>query len=60
MTGNTSKPRENNDQLVDSVRSAHVSVDTGVQGEPIQNFTCRELPLGRLELFDIRIDPIAI
>jgi AraC-like DNA-binding protein len=31
-----------------------------MRGQPIQNFTCRELPLGRLELFDIRIDPIAI
>jgi len=60
MTADTSKSRQNNDQLVDSVRSAHVSVETGMQGEPIQNFTCRELPLGRLELFDIRIDPIAI
>jgi AraC-like DNA-binding protein len=60
MTGKTSKPHENDDPLEDSVRSAHVSVDTGLQGEPIQNFSCRELPLGRLELFDISIDPIAI
>ena len=60
MTGKTSKPHENADPLEDSVRSAHVSVDTGLQGEPIQNFSCRELPLGRLELFDISIDPIAI
>ena len=60
MTGETSKLHENTDPLEDSVRSAHVSVDTGVQGEPIQNFSCRELPLGRLELFDISIDPIAI
>ena len=60
MTGDTSKAPQNDDQLVDSVRSAHVSVDTGMQGEPIQNFSCRELALGRLELFDISIDPIAI
>jgi AraC family transcriptional activator of tynA and feaB len=43
-----------------SVRNAHVSVETEMRGQPIQNFTCRELPLGRLELFDIWIDPIAI
>ncbi|MFT4824604.1 MAG: AraC-like DNA-binding protein [Halioglobus sp.] len=48
------------DPLEASVRSAHVSVDTQMRGQPIQNFTCRELPLGRLELFDIWIDPIAI
>ena len=60
MTGDTAKTPQKTDQLEDTVRQAHVSVDTGVQGEPIQNFTCRELPLGRLELFDISIDPIAI
>ena len=60
MTGDTPEPEKNSDQLVASVRRAHVSVDTEMQGEPIQNFTCRELPLGRLELFDISIDPIAI
>jgi len=60
MTAKISKPLGKNDTLEDSVRSAHVSVDTGMQGELIQNFSCRELPLGRLELFDIRIDPIAI
>jgi len=60
MTGNTSEPPDNHDPLEDSVRSAHVSVDTAIEGEPIQNFSCRELPLGRLELFDISIDPIAI
>jgi AraC-like DNA-binding protein len=60
MTGKTSEPLDTHDPLEDSVRSAHVSVDTAIQGEPIQNFSCRELPLGRLELFDISIDPIAI
>jgi AraC-like DNA-binding protein len=60
MTGDISNSKERDEQLVEVVRQAHVSVDTGVQGEPIQNFTCRELPLGRLELFDIIIDPIAI
>ncbi len=60
MTGTTSKSRTDDPRLEESVRHAHVSVDTGVQGQPIQNFSCRELPLGRLELFDISIDPIAI
>ncbi len=42
------------------VRKAHVAVATEVHGQPIQNFTCRELPFAKLELFDICIDPIAI
>ncbi|MBT4521650.1 MAG: helix-turn-helix domain-containing protein [Halieaceae bacterium] len=46
--------------LEDIVRGAHVAVDIGRQGKPIKHFTCRELPLGKLELFDIFIDPIAI
>lgn len=60
MSGNNTKSQDISDQLVESVRSAHVSVDTGIQGDPIRNFSCREFPLGRLELFDISIDPIAI
>jgi AraC-like DNA-binding protein len=60
MTGNPSKTPEKCALLEDTVRHAHVSVDTGIRGQPIRNFTCRELPLGRLELFDISIDPIAI
>ncbi len=46
--------------LEDSVRSAHVAVDIERRGKPIKHFTCRELPLGKLELFDIYIDPVAI
>lgn len=60
MTGDTSVKDTHNDPLEESVRCAHVSVDTQIRGQPIQNFSCRELPLGRLELFDISIDPIAI
>ena len=60
MTGETPVSSHPNDPLEASVRMAHVSVDTEIRGEPIRNFTCRELPLGRLELFDIWIDPIAI
>ena len=62
MTGDSRKFTDTNqDELLeDSVRRAHVSVNTEVHGQPIQNFTCRELPLGKLELFDISIDPIAI
>ncbi len=60
MTGDTATSSESNAELVDFVRSAHVAVDTGMQGQPIEHFTCRELPLGNLELFDISIDPIAI
>lgn len=48
------------DLLQEDVRSAHVAVATEVRDQPIQNFTCRELPLGRLQLFDISIDPIVI
>ena len=60
MAGGTHKHRESNGSLEDSVRQAHVSVGTEIRGQPIKNFTCRELPLGRLELFEIIIDPIAI
>lgn len=48
------------DALQDSVRKAHVTVGTEVRDRPIQNFTCRERRLAKLELFDITIDPIAI
>lgn len=46
--------------MQEDVRSAHVYVATEVRDQPIQNFVCRELPLGRLQLFDIYIDPIVI
>ena len=46
--------------LQDVVRNAHVAVATEVRDQAIQNFTCRELPLGRLNLYDISIDPIVI
>ncbi len=48
------------DELEDSVRHAHVAVDIERRGKPIKHFSCRELPLGKLELFDITIDPVAI
>ena len=60
MTGDALKHKDTCSSLEDSVRQAHVSVNTEIRGEPIRNFTCRELPIGRLELFDIIIDPIAI
>ena len=46
--------------LEDNVRSAHVAVDVEQHGKPIRHFTCTELPLGKLELFRICIDPVAI
>lgn len=49
-----------NETLQQTVRRAHVAVATEVHDQPIKHFTCRELPLGKLELFDITIDPIAI
>lgn len=60
MVGESLEADNESKQLEDSVRRAHVSVNTEMRGQPIRNFTCRELPLGRLELFDISIDPIAI
>ena len=60
MVGESLEADNESRQLEDSVRRAHVSVNTEMRGQPIRNFTCRELPLGRLELFDISIDPIAI
>ncbi len=54
-----SSKRSAND-LQATVRAAHVAVATEVLGKPISNFSCRELPLGKLELFDIEIDPIEI
>tara|TARA_B100000787_G_scaffold129806_1_gene98709 strand:- start:11785 stop:12756 length:972 start_codon:yes stop_codon:yes gene_type:complete len=47
-------------QLADNARSAHMSVDINEFAKPIEEFSCRELPLGKLELFDIVIDPVAI
>ena len=46
--------------LQKDVRSAHVAVDMEERGKPVKHFSCRELPLGKLELFDIEIDPVAI
>jgi AraC-like DNA-binding protein len=52
--------RKTRSQLEENVRSAHVSVSLEEHGKPIKHFSCRELPLGKLELFDIVIDPVAI
>ena len=60
MTGTPSDSNGISDPLEDSVRQAHVAVNTEMRDQPIRNFTCRELPIGRLELYDIIIDPIAI
>ena len=46
--------------LMDTVATAHVAVDVEERGEHLRQFSCRELPLGKLELFDITIDPVAI
>jgi AraC-like DNA-binding protein len=47
-------------KLRETVSHAHVAVGVETRGKPIQHFTCRELPVGKLELYDIRIDPVAI
>ena len=60
MAGDTSNSQQEHDELVNFVREAHVAVGTDEQNKPIQHFTIRELPLGRLEFFDIHIDPISI
>ena len=46
--------------LEHSVRHDHVEVDFELQDKPIKHFKCRELPLGKLELIEIKIDPITI
>lgn len=51
---------DNNDALQESVRDAHVVVGTETRGRPIRRFSCRDLQLANLQLFDISIDPIAI
>jgi len=48
------------DALEREVRRSHVAVATEIRDQPIENFRCRELPLGRLHLYDISIDPIVI
>jgi AraC-like DNA-binding protein len=58
--GNKTAEQKTRSQLEDNVRSAHVSVDLEERGKPIKHFSCRELPLAKLELFDIVIDPVAI
>lgn len=60
MTSKSTKSLKKEVQLLETVREAHVAVDIETLGKPIQNFSCRELPLGRLELFDICIDPVSI
>jgi AraC-like DNA-binding protein len=60
MTGEHSPSDNNGEQLQETVEHAHVEVATEVRGKPIENFACRDLPLAKLELFDITIDPIAI
>lgn len=57
---NKSADQKTSSQLEDIVRSAHVAVAVEKHGKPIKHFSCRELPLGKLELFDIVIDPVAI
>lgn len=60
MVGEHSPPDNNSEQLQESVEHAHVEVAAEIRDQPIENFICRELPLAKLELFDIHIDPIAI
>ena len=60
MTGGHPPCDNNSEQLQESVEHAHVEVSTEIRGKPIENFVCREMPLAKLELFDIHIDPIAI
>ncbi|MCB1630381.1 MAG: helix-turn-helix domain-containing protein [Pseudomonadales bacterium] len=49
-----------NNSLQESVRDAHITVGTEMRGRPIQRFSCRDLRLANLELFEITIDPIVI
>jgi AraC-like DNA-binding protein len=60
MAGERAPSAKQSEQLQESVEHAHVEVATEVRGKPIENFVCREMPLAKLELFDIHIDPIAI
>lgn len=60
MRASESKAEKGFDALEQEVRRAHVAVATEIRDQPIENFSCRELPLGRLYLYDISIDPIVI
>ncbi len=60
MAGEHSPSNHHSDQLKEAVEHVHVEVSTEIRGKPIENFVCREMPLAKLELFDIHIDPIAI
>jgi AraC-like DNA-binding protein len=60
MAGATPKEDNNDEELKHSVEHDHILVASEIRGKPVQNFACRELPLGKLELYDIYIDPVEI
>jgi len=60
MADEPSSNNNNTGEVKFYVENAHVKVATKVRGKPVRNFSCRELPLARLELFDIDTDPVAI
>ena len=60
MAGEQAPSDTSGDHLQEAVEHVHVEVGTEVHGKPIENFICREMPLAKMELFDIHIDPIAI
>ena len=60
MVGEPAPPNNNSENLRESVEHAHVEVAAEIRDKPIENFIYREMPLAKLEFFDIQIDPIAI
>jgi AraC-like DNA-binding protein len=60
MTGDSSDPENQGGPLQDTVEHAHVEVHAEVRDKPVEHFDCREMPLAKLGLFDIRIDPVSI
>jgi AraC-like DNA-binding protein len=60
MANESASQNKNSGEVKLIVENAHVKVATEVRGKPVRNFSCRELPLAKLELFDIVTDPVAI
>jgi AraC-like DNA-binding protein len=60
MSGGPSRNKKKARKLQHAVEHNHILVASEAHGKPVKNFTCRELPLGKLELYDIIIDPVAI
>jgi AraC-like DNA-binding protein len=60
MAASNAPRKDDFSRLRDSIRGAYVLVDPEQSSEAFHSFVFKEIPLGKLKLYDIYIDPIVI